>query len=140
MVTAIIDASVAVKWMLREADSDRARALAASSTRLLAPEVLVLEVANALRKAVAARLITRTYAEQSLGAVRRIFDPLLRTADLVDEAFGIAMDLKYPIYDCIYLAASRRLATPLVTADATFAAKLAGTPDAANVILLSDWV
>ena len=139
MSIAIVDASVAVKWVLRESDSDIARTIAAGDMRLLAPDLIILELANALRKAVSAQSITRDYAVQSLAGIRRVFDPLITIADFIDEAISLAIDLKHPIYDCVYLVTSRRLGAPLVTADTTFAAKLAGTPDAANVILLADW-
>ena len=104
MASAIVDASVAVKWFLREPDSHLARAFGASATVMLAPEFLVLEVANALRKAVATSLT-----------------------------------LRHPIYDCLYLVAAERLDLPLITADAAFVAKLAGTPFAQRVVLLADW-
>ena len=139
MSTFIVDASVAVKWVLRETNSDRATALAASNALLLAPDILVVEVANALRKAVSAARVPRSYAENALAGLRTLFDPLIASNDLIDEAFARAIELRHPIYDCIYLTASRRLSAPLITADIAFAAKVAGTPDAANVILLADW-
>ena len=139
MDTAIIDASVAVKWFLREDRSDVAKALAISSTTKLAPDLLRIEVANALRKAVMANQITRAHADRSLAVVRGAFGHFLDSVDLLDDAFDIAVKLRHPIYDCIYLAASRQNAAPLITADVAFIAKLAGTPDAPNAILLSDW-
>ena len=139
MSTVIVDASVAVKWVLRETDSDQARAVAASPSRLLAPDLIVLEIANALRKAVVAGSIPHKDATQSISGIRRIFNPLVSTSDMIDEAMAIAIEYRHPIYDCLYIVTSRRLDAPLVTADAKFIAKLAGTPDADRVILLADW-
>ena len=139
MASAIVDASVAVKWFMREPDSHLARAFGASATVMLAPEFLVLEVANALRKAVATGAVSRDYAEQSIAIARRIFDPLIETDSLINKAFTSSLTLRHPIYDCLYLAAAERLDLPLITADAAFVAKLAGTPFAQRVVLLADW-
>ena len=50
----VVDASVGVKWVLSEPDSDRARALLQASARgeaeLLVPDVYVTEVSNVLWK------------------------------------------------------------------------------------------
>ena len=139
MPTFIVDASVAVKWVLREADSDRAAAFAASGANMLAPDILVIEAANALRKAESTGVVSRSFAENALAGLRSIFDPLIVSADLIDTAFAEAIDLKHPIYDCIYLAASVRLNAPLITSDAAFVAKLADTQFASNVLLLATW-
>ena len=47
-MTLVVDASVAVKWFLPEIDSDQALALLASDAVFHAPELLRLEIANAL--------------------------------------------------------------------------------------------
>jgi len=50
----VVDASVAVKWLFEEPDSERAEALLASAgedgLKLVAPTILPAEVANALWK------------------------------------------------------------------------------------------
>ncbi len=43
----VIDASVAIKWVLAEPDSATAEALLTSGARLMAPDLLVTEVVNA---------------------------------------------------------------------------------------------
>ena len=96
-------------------------------------------MANALRKAVLANFIAPEFAMIALASVRQTFDPLIAMQELIDEALKIAIELRHPIYDCVYLAAGRHLGVPLITADAAFVAKLAGTPDAQNVILLAGW-
>ena len=45
---AVVDASVALKWVLNEAGSDWARTLATGATRLIAPSLLWTEYANGL--------------------------------------------------------------------------------------------
>jgi predicted nucleic acid-binding protein len=47
-VTLVVDASVAVKWLVEEPDSDCARSVAASGEALLAPELVLAEAENVL--------------------------------------------------------------------------------------------
>ena len=56
MTSLVIDASVAVKWFTLEADSDPAKQVLRSGLTLLAPRLIVTEVANALARKVAAKL------------------------------------------------------------------------------------
>jgi predicted nucleic acid-binding protein len=46
----VVDASVAIKWFIQEPDRTAARLLLEPDKRLLAPELLVAEVANAIWK------------------------------------------------------------------------------------------
>lgn len=135
----IIDTSVVVKWFVREVDSEIANQLVFGAHDLSAPDLVLIEFANALRKCVRAGVMPEARAETSLAALPRFFAELLPVRALLPDALAIACALHHPIYDCIYLAASRRSATPLITADAALVAKLAGTAYAQNVTLLSDW-
>ena len=47
----VVDASVAVKWALKEADSEAAAALLDDDDPLLAPELLRIEGASAITRA-----------------------------------------------------------------------------------------
>jgi predicted nucleic acid-binding protein len=135
----IIDTSVVVKWFVREADSDLANQLVFGTHDLSAPDLVLIEFANALRKCVRAGVMLEARAETSLAALPRFFAEILPAGALLQDALAIACSLQHPIYDCIYLAASQSTETPLITSDATFVAKLAGTPYAANVVLLANW-
>src|SRR5438105_11923917 len=65
---AVLDSSVAVKWVLAEKDSDRARPLRDGYRQgqhaLIAPDWFVAEVANVLGKAAARKTITAAEAAQ----------------------------------------------------------------------------
>ena len=135
----VVDTSVAFKWFVREAQSDRACALADSDTQLFAPDLIVLELANALREAVLTKFVSPDVAAQALTSVRQTLDLLIETQALIVAGLKISIALRHPIYDCIYLAASRRLGAPLITADQALVTKLEGTEYAGNVILLADW-
>ena len=139
MAAWIIDASVAVKWFIREADSAKANRLILESHELHAPDLILIEFANALRKCVRAGAAPLTFAEKSLITMPRLFQRLMPTGVLMTDALRAACALGHPIYDCIYLAASRSSGLPVLTADTVFVAKVAGTPDTGRVILLANW-
>lgn len=60
-------------------------------------------------------------------------------AILIKPAFELANKLGHPIYDCLYLVAAQVETVQLITSDATFVTKLAGTPFERDVVLLADW-
>jgi predicted nucleic acid-binding protein len=135
----LVDASVAVKWFVRPATSDLANELVFQQHDLSAPDLILIEFANALRKVVRAGVMPEAAAVTSLTMLPRFFSAMLPTSQLLPEALQIAWALQHPIYDCVYLTASRQLGLPLITADAAFIAKVAGTAYAQNVVLLADW-
>jgi len=135
----VVDASVALKWFFPEEGSEQAVELAASRTRLLAPRLIIVEVANALWKKVRAKPLPVGAAQQRLAALPRYFHQLLDLESLVPSALASAAALDHPVYDLIYLEAARQEGAPLLTADRRLARKLAGTPDERLVVHLADW-
>ena len=96
-----------------EPDSDKAEAILGSRDDLLAPDLVLAELGNALRKKVALGLVT---TRQAIDAVRRaptFFYRLYPLPDLAARATEIAIDLQHPIYDCFYLALAERSACRL---------------------------
>jgi predicted nucleic acid-binding protein len=135
----IVDASIVVKWFVREANSPAANELIFQGHDLFAPDLVLIEIANALRKCVRAGLVKSDYAGTSLETLPRYFSELLPARTLLQDAFALACQLNHPIYDCIYLAASQNKGMPLITADAAFTAKIAQTAYEKHVVLLADW-
>jgi predicted nucleic acid-binding protein len=120
----VVDASVAVKWALREADSEAAAALLDDDDPLLAPELLRIEGASAITRAgrsgrVAVSdvedVVARWLRSLEAGAVELWPD----RADLA-RAVTLSCELRHPLPDCLYLALAERTDAELVTADATF--------------------
>lgn len=128
MKLAVIDASVAVKWFVNEADSDAASGLLVAPVTFHAPQLLLLEVASALCKNAARGFVPSEVWEKARPELGRSIDRWHTTEHLLSDAFQIASDLKHPIYDCVYLALARNLATVCVTADVRLLKKLAGSP------------
>ena len=135
----IVDACVAIKWFVAEADSDLAGKLFASDLRRHAPDFAVIEIANALWKIHRRGDITSAAATKAIELAPRFFWSLPSSKNFVDEAFQLATSIQHPVYDCLYVVISRRMKAPLITSDTKLLAKFAGSPDAANVVLLRDW-
>ena len=123
----VVDASVAVKWLVEEAGTDAAEALL--DRDLAAPPLIRIEVANVLRTQVARGTIDPPGAD-ALMRVLQVAPVVLVPVDDAQErrALEIACDLGHPVYDCLYLALAERTGRTLVTADARFLRALRGTP------------
>jgi predicted nucleic acid-binding protein len=122
----IIDASVAVKWVAEEEDSDAAAAWLGEP--LAAPELWLAEAANALwakhrRGEIEARHVRDGCRELISAPVGR-----LPIADLLPSAAHMAIELDHPVHDCLYLAAAELHDTRLITADRRFVGKVAAHP------------
>ena len=135
----VVDASVAVKLLVDEPDSDAARELAASGQELHAPRLMVSEVANALWRKARLGQIERADAG---AAMALLSDMPVRWND--DETVGadavrLALALDHPVYDCMYLALAHRIGATVVTADRRFATAVSPTEHGESVLTLADY-
>jgi len=137
--TLVVDASVALKWLVLEDMSDVAKELSGTADTLVAPRLIATEIANALARKAAQGIITTHAAAYHFKSLPQFLPDLMDVDELIEPALKNACALKHPIYDLIYLEAARRLDAQLVTADRRFTAKIAGTDFARHVTLLSDW-
>lgn len=117
----IVDASVALKWVVEEEGSNEAQALPGQDD-LAAPQLLLLECANALWSKVKSKSLDRDDASEALARIVRAPLRLLSDSDLASAAQAIAFDLDRTVYDSLYLAAAMAEGGLVVTADARFAA------------------
>ena len=114
----VVDASVLHPAILRPSGRAMAALLAARS--LEAPELIVLEVAAALRNRLLRLEVTAEAATEALTRVRRLpvsRHPLMPLLDRVWELRG-----NLTPYDAAYVALAERLRLPLLTADKAIAA------------------
>ena len=120
----VVDASVAVKVYVAEVGSDAAAELMSGPGRLLAPELIGVEVAGALCRRARNGEIAAGEAEARSREWLADFSSgmLVLTPDreLLPEAVALSTKLKHPLADCLYLAVAVRAGAPLVTADRTF--------------------
>jgi predicted nucleic acid-binding protein len=123
MNTLVIDASVAIKWVVEEQGTPEALALR-QRAKLIAPELLIAECASILWKKVQR---DELFKEEALLAARLLQGAeieLLPTRSSLEAATRLAIDLDHPAYDCIYLALAVAHDCPFVTADERFLRKL----------------
>jgi predicted nucleic acid-binding protein len=113
----VVDASIAVKWVIPEVLSDEADRVRDGDDDLLAPDLLLVEVANALWRKTTARDITPREADAAFDLVRRSGIDLRPTGPLLPRAMDLARRVAHPVYDCVYLALAEREHAALVTAD-----------------------
>ncbi len=137
----VVDASVAAKWLLAEADSEIALSiLERHEGQLSAPDLLAIEVSRALVTAANMRRIDRDRALSGLRLWLRIVDgkqiALHPSTPCLGAGAEIALDLGHPLPDCIYLALAMELGCPLVTADRKFAPRASTIYD--RVLILGD--
>ena len=116
----VIDASVAVKFVAREPGTNEANALVSSSQVLIAPDWMLVEVIEALRKKVKANELIQADAKAGLDVLKQLFERFDPAAELLSEMQSLAFQLKHPAYDCLYLALALREGVPMITADRKF--------------------
>jgi predicted nucleic acid-binding protein len=133
----VLDACVLAKILFTEQGSAAARSLISDADSLIAPELILLEVANVAVKKVRCKEITRAQAEEALGDMKDLFDRLIATEDLRDAATNLALNTMTATYDAIYAALAKREGLILVTADNRLAASLRGVTGAPEVLVLA---
>jgi len=118
----VVDASVALKWLIREDYSDRAKLLlirhGSGLIRLFAPTLLKLEVANGLRK----YFIRKYINEEQLYKLYKLFYEIDITyidhdLDFIMEAIKYAIANSIAFYDALYIVLARRINGLFITAD-----------------------
>lgn len=113
----IVDASIAVKWLIAEPHSPEARQLLAPRIGLHAPDFILTEVANVIWKKARRKEIPspQPYVDELATMTDAI--ALQPSTELVVKATALAVQIDHPVYDCVYLACADEWAAPLVTAD-----------------------
>ncbi len=125
----VVDASIAAKWLLPEDDSAEATLfLRAHRRRLVAPELVLVEVASAIvrRANIDSSLHDDALAALRLWAAWPIDDMVRRfrlTPGRMLVAGRLALRLGHPVADCVYLALAIEFDCELATSDARFAGK-----------------
>lgn len=121
----VLDSSVALKWVLAEAESAKAIRLRDEYRngihQLLAPDIFASEIANGLVSAERQRRIRAGEAAIFLNDVLSAAPVLHNSSPLLIRAMEIALSTKKAVYDCLYLALAEAEGCEFVTADYQFA-------------------
>jgi len=125
--TVVIDASVAVKWVVEEDGTPEALMLRRRA-RLIAPELLVAECANILWKKVQRYELSNDEAFLAARLLQAADIEFVSSRPLLETATRLAIELDHPAYDCLYLALAVDRACRFVTADERFVRKVGERP------------
>jgi predicted nucleic acid-binding protein len=117
MSVLVIDASIALKWVVCEPGTEAALALRRSA-KLLAPELMLVECANILCKKVARGELTRDEALLAARLLHASGVEFVPTRALLEAAMLIAFDIGLSASACVHVALAAARNCRLVTADA----------------------
>jgi predicted nucleic acid-binding protein len=117
----ILDSSVAFKWVVPEAHTDKALLLRDDFRNavheLLSPDIFPVEIVHALTKAERQGRITPPQGGIHWHDVMKTAPLLIPSIPLIPRAYDIASKARIGVYDCLYVALSEREKCQLVTAD-----------------------
>ena len=120
--TAIVDASVALKWQFQdEPDTEPALALLldyrAGGLQLAAPSLFAYEIANAVAVAVRRGRLPEEEAEDTVADLLSLGLELVEFVDLALPAYRLAQKYQRSVYDGAYLTLAEKRNCPLHTGD-----------------------
>jgi len=113
----VVDASVALKWFVREDDADAALRVLDERHRLHAPDFLLLEVDSVLCNWVRRKIISLSESDEIREGLRSFPIQMHAFTELLDSAYVIATETGATVYDCLYVALAVLLKGTVVTAD-----------------------
>ena len=121
----VVDASLAIKWVLKEPYADEALTLASewasTETRPAGDMVLLAEATNVLHRRAALGHISPSQAKQLLAGLLNMGIEVRESPQLHFRALELAQELQTPaVYDTHYLALADILECDLWTADERF--------------------
>ena len=127
MIPVVVDASVAAKWVFQEPGSAAAARLRDPSYDLIAPDLMALEVANAIWKRVRSGRLPVDDGRRAVEELKAAPVRWRRDRPLVATAWKITARWNRSVYDCLYLALAALVHARLVTADRLFYDVMIGT-------------
>jgi predicted nucleic acid-binding protein len=134
----VVDASVAAKWYFPEELSAAADILLEGPGELLAPDVLVLEIAQLAWKRARRGEIGEAAADRIVAELRRVPLALKPTAELASAALPLALHRGFTLTDAFYVALAVQADCPVLTADRRLYDALRASPLASHALWLGD--
>lgn len=118
----VVDASFALKLVLNEADSAKARGLwqawVLAGETMLVPSLFLPEMYSGIRRNAYRGLLSQVDADNAYNLVSRLPVTISLSSNLYDEAWSLAKSFNRPtIYDCCYLALASVTGSDFWTAD-----------------------
>ncbi|TLM68802.1 MAG: type II toxin-antitoxin system VapC family toxin [Actinobacteria bacterium] len=133
-----LDASALIVRLLREPRAEAVEALAGSGTTLAAPDLLILESANAIWKAARRADLGEAECDELLAEVMSFDVDLHPSAPLAPAALRLAREIGETVYDCLYLVLAIDEDAPLLTADRRLVDKARATGLGEHVVWIGE--
>ena len=134
----VIDASVAVKWLVPEIHAERAMRLLDENHVLMAPDLVFAEIGNVLLKKSRMGEIATEAALEMLTDFKGIPLQIYKTDALLEFAWDIAGAYNRSFYDSLYISLAMRTACRMVTADLKLFNSLKTTALSKHILWVED--
>jgi predicted nucleic acid-binding protein len=121
-LTRVVDASAATAWLANEPDSAEVATLIVAGQDLIAPDLIIPEIGNALWKKSRAGDFDVAKTAEAFQLLESAGVALIDSRHLVAEAVHLATRFAHPVYDCLYLVLAQKRGAELVTLDKRMAA------------------
>ena len=118
----VLDATAAVRLVMRDEAAERLLEPIASAAVVLAPSLYASEVANALWKYVQAGNLDLETALEHYEEAIHLIDDFTPDWELTTEAITEATRYRHPVYDLLYAILARRKGCAILTMDQRLAA------------------
>lgn len=135
----VVDAGVALKWLVDEPLHDAAMGLIDWRIVLHAPQSILDEIDDLACRRLRRGEIDTAHARRIVRHMPDYFDVLHPPQAIAEAALETALRLGLPLRDGIYLACARSLGLPLITADQRLLEAVAHTSFASQVVRLADF-
>src|SRR4051812_34741283 len=117
----VLDASVAVDWLLPGPRSAVALAFLQAGARRIAPDLIFAEVVSVAAKFTRRGLASEADARTAVERLPQLIDEVTPLSDLAAPAYDLATRYSFSAYDAVYLTLALQRGLRLVTADAKLA-------------------
>ena len=142
MEKVVIDSSVAIKWFIAEPYSSVAHCVLEGyqlgALTFLAPDLIYAEVGNVVWKKHIHQGLTSIDAQLVLDTFRSMPLVVTSTAELLGEAYRLAVTHQRAVYDTMYLALSLREQCRFVTADEKLVNAIGS--QFSNLVWVANWL
>ncbi len=135
----MVDAGVALKWLVDETLREEAMGLIDWRIALHAPHSILDEIGDLAWRRLRRGEIDTAHARHIVQRMPDYFDVLHPPQAMGAAALETALRLGLPLRDGIYLACGRGLGLPLITADERLLEAVAQTSFASQVMRLADF-
>lgn len=121
-MTAVVDASVALKWQFKDEEAtyaaiDLLRDFVEGRIELIAPTLLSYEIVSAINVAVARKRISEASGYRAILYLTSLQIALRNFGDLIESSFRLAREYSLSAYDCAYMALAEKEKCDFITGD-----------------------